>query len=134
MRYIKRFSVLISTLVLMLSAMVVDTTAQRRGRVVIRRPVIVRSHLWRDPFWSSRSLWYDPFYDPYSYDPYLREQRDRYYKEKAVKDASKKLTKDKAKYASDGVLTDKEREKLVKRNRDYNKAIQKLDDFNRDSD
>lgn len=128
MRYIKRFALLISAMIVLFGATAMDISAQRRGVVVVRRPVFVRSH-WGNPFWNGWG-----WNDPYLYDPYLREQRDRYYKEKAVKDASKKLDKDKAKYTADGVLTDKEREKLDKRNRDYNKAVEKLNDFNRDTD
>jgi len=128
MRYVKRLTLLISAMIVLFGATAMDVSAQRRGVVVVRRPVIVRSH-WGSPFWHGWG-----WNDPYLYDPYLREQRDRYYKEKAVKDASKKLDKDKAKYTADGVLTDKEREKLDKRNRDYNKAVEKLSDFNRDTD
>ena len=130
MRYIKRLGLISFALFLLLSGMVVSAEAQNRGRVV-RRPIIVRHYGWRNPFWYSRGwMWNDPYY----YDPYLREQRDRYYKEKAVKDASKKLDKDQAKYASDGVVTAKEREKLDKRQRDYSKAMDKLNKFNEDSD
>lgn len=129
MRYIKRFGLISFALFLLLGGMVVSGEAQNRR--VVRRPVIVRHYAWRDPFWYSRN-WL--FNDPYWYDPYLREQRDRYYKEKAVKDASKKLSKDQAKYNADGVLTDKEREKLDKRQRDYARAVNKLDEFNDDTD
>jgi hypothetical protein len=66
------------------------------------------------------------------YDPYLRAQRDKYYKEKAVRDASRKLAKDSAKYQADGVLTAKEQEKLMKKRHDYEKAVANLNKFNRE--
>jgi len=62
----------------------------------------------------------------------LSVQREKYYKEKAVRDASRKLAKDTAKYQADGVLTAKEQEKLMKKRRDYEKAMAKLNKFNRD--
>ena len=129
MRYIKKLGLIAFSLFLLLGGLVISGDAQNRR--VVRRPVFIRHYHYRDPFWASRNWWYT---DPYWSDPYLREQRERYYKEKAVKDANKKLSKDKAKYAEDGVLTAKEREKLEKRNRDYNKAIRKLNEYNDDWD
>ena len=126
-KYTRRLGAFLSVLIFILGVMAVSASAQSRTRRIHHRPVIIRHYWGFDPFW--RSSWY---YDPYMYDPFLREQRDRYYKEKAVRDARKKLDKDRAKYESDGVLTAKEAEKLMKRRHDYEKAVSKLNEFNRD--
>jgi hypothetical protein len=123
----------IFSLFLIVGAFVIHGSAQTRGFRVVRRPVIVRNYWGRDPFWHTRG-WYDPWYDPYFNDPYLYERRERYYKEKSVKDASRKLKEDREKYGADGVITAKEQEKLAKRERDYTKAVENLRKFNDDSD
>jgi hypothetical protein len=127
MKYTRKAWVLLFAIFLILSSLVVTVSAQNRRSV--RRPVIIRHYGWHDP-WFSRNWWWN---DPYWSDPYLREQREAYYKNKAVKDANKKLNKDKEKFRADGVITAKEQEKLDKRARDYSKAVEKLDKFNRDS-
>ena len=131
MRYSRHF-VLISALFLFLSGLVLDVSAQTRTVTTVQRPVIVRHWSPYRSWYGNR--WYDPWYDPYFYDPYLMEQRERYYKEKAVKDTSRKLNKDKEKFGSDGVITAKEQKKLEDRIKDHNKAVQKLDRYNNDSD
>jgi hypothetical protein len=128
MKYAKRFGIIISVLIFVFSIMAMNVSAQTRRVIRVHHPVHVHRYWRYDPFWSS-SLW---GYDPYFYDPYLRDQRDKYYKEKAVRDASKKLSKDRTKYQSDGVITAKEQEKLMKRRHDYEKAVAKLNKFNRD--
>jgi len=128
MKYTKRFGVFISAIVFLLGIMVFNAAAQSRTvRRVYYRPYITRHYWGYDPFWHSS------LYDPYMYDPYLRTQRDKYYKEKAVRDASRKLAKDRAKYQEDGVLTAKEQEKLMKRRADYQKAVAKRDKFYREN-
>lgn len=128
MRYTKRLAIIFSTFFLFLSGLEVSAEAQTKGERHVRRPVIVRQYWVRNP-WYSRWGWYDPWYDPYMYDPYLRVQRERYYKEKDVRDARKDLEKDQAKYAKDGVITAEEREKLMKRERKLNERIAKLNKF-----
>ena len=125
MKYTKRFGI-ISVLVFLLGIMAVDAPAQNRRVIRVYRPAYERPYWGYDPFWHSG------WYDPYLYDPYLREQRDKYYKEKTVRDASKKLAKDQAKYRADGVITAKEQEKLMKKRQDYDKAVAKLNKFNRE--
>jgi hypothetical protein len=130
MGYTRRISIALFALFLFLSAAAVSSSAQTRlSRRVVYRPYVVRHYGWYDPFWSRSSWW---GYDPYWSDPYLMEMRERYYKEQAVRDARKKLAKDRAKFREDGVLTAKEREKLDKHNRDYYKAVQKLNKFYRE--
>lgn len=130
MRYTKRIAILLLSLVFVAGVYVSSASAQVRG---YRRAYVVRPYYWNDPFWRGSRWGYDPFWsDPYWTDPYYREQRDRYYKEKDVKDAARKLSKDREKYGSDGYLDPKEQEKLAKRVRDYNKAREKLAKFNRE--
>jgi hypothetical protein len=127
MRITKALLLTALSLVFVAGVYVSDAPAQRR--VYYTRPFVTRPYLWARPAWSSA---YWGWNDPYSYDPYYREQRERYYKQKDVKDSAKKLRKDREKYVSDGVLTAKEEEKLAKRQRDYNKAVQKLNEFESD--
>ena len=131
MRYMKRFSLALAAIVFLSSIVfVAETSAQRRSVRVgggYYRPIVTR-RIYRRPFFYSG--FYDPFYDPYFYDPYLREQRDRYYREKAVRDARKDLAKHKEKYYADGVLTEKERKKLIDDQEDYSKAVSRLRKYN----
>ena len=126
MRYARKLGVAFSVLFILLGIMVINTSAQTRKHV--RRPIIIRQYIY-DPFWSSRYWGYDPYFA----DPYLRDRRERYYKEKAVKDARRKLRQDREKYNADGILTAKERKKLDKRVEKYNKAVRKLAEFSADS-
>lgn len=137
MRSTKKLAIVFSVLFLFLTGLAISSEAQTKGgrRVIVRRPVVVGSY-WRNP-WYGRGYYgggfYDPWYDPYFYDPYLRTQRDRYYKEKDVKDAAKKLREDTDKYRKDGVVTAKEQEELMKRRQDYAKKVDKLKKFNQDN-
>jgi hypothetical protein len=136
MRYFKR--TLLSAIVLTFLIALAPSVSDGQRRVVRVRtgtyyPVITRRIYIRDPFWYDRyySGWGYPFgYDPYFYDPYLRAQRDKYYREKAVRDSRKKLNKNREKYYADGYLTPKEREKLAKNQRSYAKALRKLGEYN----
>lgn len=120
MRYLKKFGLIISAIILSAGAMVVTANAQRV--VVVRRPVIVRSHFYaRDPFWHP---WY--WGNPYWSDPYYQAQREKYYDQQSVKDRQKKLIKDRAKFNEDGYLSPKEQEKLAKDRQKYREAVQRL--------
>lgn len=124
MRQTKRILTAVFTLIILVGTVSV-AEAQKR---VNRRPVIVY-YGHTDPFWYDRwSTWNDPYY----YDPYLRAQRERYYKERDVKDKRKDLAEDREKYESDGYLTDKERRKLAKAERKYQEAVDDLRDYNDD--
>jgi len=136
MKYIKGIVPVLAIAIFTGIVTVGDASAQRR--VVARtasRPIVVRRAFYGryyDPFWRG-TLW-DPYYgayDPYFYDPYLRAQRDKYYKEKAVRESRRSLAKSREKYTSDGYLTPKEREKLAKKQRKYAKAVRSLAKFNR---
>ena len=122
MRYLKRITAIISLMAALFVMGAINTQAQTRVRrvVVVHRPIFFHHYGF-----------YDPFYDPYYYDPYLQAQREKYYLQEDVKDKRKDLAKHQEKYRSDGVLTAKEQEKLVKDQEKYNKAVRKLNDFNR---
>lgn len=121
MRYLTRFALIISSLVVLFgAAAVTNADAQRR---IYRRPVIIRHY---DPFWRG-TLW-DPFWDrSYMNDPYYWDMREQYYNKKAASDAQRKLRKDREKYGADGYIDPKEAEKLAKDQQKYNKAVDKLD-------
>jgi hypothetical protein len=121
MKYLKRFGLFLSAIILFVSVFAMSSSAQTR--TVYYRPVIVQRPLFR-PFFYSRL--YDPFYDPFYYDPYLSYQRDKYYHEKAVRDAQRKAAKNAEKYGANSEKTIKAREK-------YAKAVRKLNEFNNNS-
>lgn len=125
MRYTKRIAILLFSLILMLGAAIMSANAQRRVYRVYR-PVVRPYWGWHDPFYRS---WY---YDPYYYDPAYREYRDRYYLQKDVSDARKKIAKDREKYMKDGYIDAKEQEKLMDDQRKYDERVAKLDKYNRD--
>lgn len=126
MKYTRKLGMLLFAMALAFGAMAVSASAQHRG--FHRRPVIVRHFgLWGDPFYRGFGYWGDPFWN----DPYYWEMRDRYYDQKAVNDASKKLNKDRIKYAEDGVITAKEAEKLAK---DRTKLEKEQEELRKDND
>ena len=137
MKYIKGIILILAALFIFGGFSANNVSAQRRVQIATTtsQPVVVHRVYFRryyDPFWRG-TLW-DPYYgmyDPYLYDPYLRAQRDKYYKEKAVRDSRRNLAKSREKYAADGYLTPKEREKLAKKQRHYAKAVSSLAKFNR---
>ncbi len=125
MIHVKRFAItLFAVLMFFGAAAVIDASAQKGS--VVYRPVIVRHYVY-DPFWYDR-YWFNAHWA----DPYLMERRERYYRERAVRDARRKLQKDAAKFRSDGVITPKEQQKLAKRQEKYEKAVDKLRKYRRD--
>src|SRR5262245_32814564 len=130
MRSVKHFVFPGFIIALLIASSYITGSAQRRVVVTTGpRPVVVRRVYYNrfyDPFWRG-TLW-DPYYtyDPYFYDPYLRAQRDKYYKEKAVRDARRKLAKHREEYGYDGYLTEKEKKKIAKDQRKYSKAVTNL--------
>jgi len=122
MRYLKRIAAIIPLMAALFVMGAINTQAQTR----VRRVVVVQR-----PIFFHHFGFYDPFYDPYYYDPYLQAQREKYYLQEDVKDKRKDLAKHQEKYRSDGYLTPKEQEKLAKDQEKYNKAVRKLNDFDR---
>ena len=120
MKYIRKLGLIVSAVVLSASAMAITADAQRIR--VVRRPAIIHRHFFaRDPFWHPR-YWGDAYW----FDPYYQAQRQKYYDQRSVKDAQKRLRKDRTKYNEDGYLSPKEQEKLAKDREKYQKAITRL--------
>jgi hypothetical protein len=124
MRYLKRYFAIISLMAAFLAVGAVNSQAQVRGG---RRIIVVQRPIWHTGFWHPYG-----FYDPYYYDPYLQAQREKYYLQQDVKDKRKGLAKAREKYGKDGYLSPKEQEKLAKDREKYDKAVAKLNKYNRD--
>ena len=115
---------------LMLAAgLVYEASAQTRRVVAVRRPVIVRSYVYRDPFWRSR--YYSPFYEPYYYSPYLRYQEPRFYLQRELAGNQRELAEHRRKYSRDGVITAKERRELEDDIKDVRESTVRLRNFSR---
>jgi len=123
----KRFAILAFSF-LMLAGTVAfsasDASAQtRRVSSVIYRPVYIRR-----PFIYRR--YYDPFYDPYSYDPYLRAQRDRYYAQQRVSRERRDMAEHREKYYADGFIDEKERRQMISDQEQLARAVRDLRQYN----
>jgi hypothetical protein len=132
MRNVKRFGIIASIIFVFLSGLaVMPAEAQNRKRVV--RPIIVRPIIYRDPFWFNR--WYDPWYDPlyraWYETPRQKYEREKYRRESKVDKKLRELNKEQENAMRDGVITAKESEKIMKKRRDYEKALADLDSFRR---
>jgi len=115
----KKLGLLILAILMILGAFIVASSAQSP---IYRRPVIIRHY---DPFWRG-TLW-DPYWGVR--DPFYWDMRREYYDKRAVSDAQRKLAKDREKFYADGYLDPKEAEKLAKDQRDYDKAVERLNKY-----
>src|SRR5688572_20724888 len=113
------------------AGLVYEASAQTRRVVRIRRPVIVRNYVYRDPFWQTRYWGYSPYYDPYYYSPYMRYQEQRFYLERELAGNRRELAEHQRKYRADGVITAKERRELQDDIEDVQESLQKLRRFSR---
>jgi hypothetical protein len=127
MKNLKGFIALLSLMGAIVAVGALRSDAQVHGR----RIIVVHRPIWHGGFYRPYGF-YDPFYDPYFYDPYLRAQREKYYLQREVKDKRKDLAKHQEKYRADGYISPKEQEKLMKDRQKYAKAIEKLNKYNRD--
>lgn len=98
--------VLISTfaIILLISAGAIGISAQE-GEKPRDRPIVI---YYYDPFWSWNRSQYDS-YNPYLYDPYLRERRQIHYLREEVRDARNELKEHLDEYNLDGTVTADER-------------------------
>lgn len=118
------------TLMMLAGGLVSEASAQRV--VYVQRPVIVRSYIYRDPFWRTRYYGYSPFYDSYYYQsPYERYLERRYYLQRDRAGNRRELAKHQRKYRADGVITAKEQRELDDDIRDVQRSAQKLRSFSR---
>src|SRR5688572_24533272 len=108
-----------------------EASAQTRRVVSIRRPVIVRQYIYRDPFWRSRYYGYGYGYDPYWSSPYQRYQEQRFYLERELAGNQRELAEHQRKYRADGVITAKERRELEDDIKDVRNSRAKLRMFGR---
>ena len=100
--------------------LVYEASAQNRRYITVRRPVIVRTYVYRDPFWRSR------YYDPYYYSPYYRYQEQRYYLQRELAGNQRELNEHLRKYRADGVITAKERRELADDYKDVRESRARL--------
>ena len=112
-------------------ALALDASAQTRGRVIVRRPVIVRPVVrpyWYydrfSPYWG-----YSRFYNPYWDSPYMRYQEQKFYLERELRGNQRELEKHQAKYRADGVITAKERRELEDDYKDVRESRERLNRF-----
>ncbi len=80
-------------------------------------------------YWGWR--YYDPFWADMYKTPYERYLEERYYAQSNLRDKEKDLRKHSQKYAADGYLDPKEREKLAKDQRKLAEARERLARLNR---
>jgi hypothetical protein len=121
MKLTKRFAVLAFSFLMLagvfaFSAQDVSAQTQTRTRVIYRPVYVYRPYSW----------YYDPFYDPYYYDPYLRARRDRYYAQQRVARERRDMAEHKEKYYADGVITAKERAQMIDDQRQLANAVRDL--------
>ena len=122
----KKFLTIFFAMFMLASGFTYEASAQRR--VYVRRPVVVRSFVYRDPFWRSRYYGYgSPYYDSfYSQSPYQRYQEQRYYLERDLVGNQRELAKHQRKYRADGVITAKEARELQDDINDVRKSQARL--------
>jgi hypothetical protein len=117
-------------LMMLAGGLIGEASAQRV--VYVQRPVIVRSYIYRDPFWRTRYYGYSPFYDSYYYQsPYEQYLERRYYLQRELAGNRRELAKHQRKYRADGVITAKEQRELDDDIRDVQRSAQKLRSFSR---
>jgi DNA-binding LacI/PurR family transcriptional regulator len=126
MKYGKKFLTIIFVMFLLGVGLTYEASAQRR---VVRRPVIVRTYVYRDPFWRSR--YYDPFYSSFYSSPYRRYQEQRYYLQRELAGNQRELAEHLRKYRADGVITAKEQRELNDDYKDVRNSREKLRRFTR---
>ena len=126
----KKFLTIVFAMFMLAVGFTYEASAQRR--VVIRRPVIVRSYVYRDPFWRSRYYGYgSPYYDSFYQSPYQRYQEERYYAERDLAGNQRELAEHQRKYRADGVITAKEARELEDDIKDVRKSQARLRSFGR---
>ena len=124
----KKFLTIAFVMFMLSVGFVYEASAQSRT-VVVRRPVIVRSYIYSDPFWRTR--YYSPFYDSYYSSPYLRYREQRFQLERELAGNRRELAEHQRKYRADGVITAKEQRELNDDIKDVRNSIERLRSFNR---
>jgi hypothetical protein len=108
-----------------------EAMAQRRV-VYVRRPVVVRNYVYRDPFWRTRYYGYSPFYNSYYYQsPYEQYQERMYYLRRELAGNQRELAEHQRKYRADGVITAKEARELADDIKDVRESTARLRSYSR---
>ena len=128
MKTSKKILTIAFAMFLLMTGAVYEASAQTR-RVVVRRPVVVRTYVYRDPFVRSR-YYYDPFYSSY-YSPYLAYQDQRIRLEQDLAGNRRELNEHLRKYRADGVITAKEQRELDDDYKDVRNSTLRLRSFTR---
>jgi hypothetical protein len=125
---LKKIVATVSVTFMLALVFIPDVFGQRRGRKVVRKPVIVRQYVYYDPFWQSR---YWGHYGPYAYNPYYRYRDQRYRLERELAGNERELAKHLRKYNADGVITAKERRELDDDFKDVRESRERLSRYSR---
>lgn len=144
MRHEIRFLMIVFALFMFAGGLAIDASAQRRGgqAVVvrpIRRPVVHRRYIYRDPFWRTRYAW-NPYwgywgyyyYDSFWQSPYDYYLEQRYYLERELAGNRRELQKHQQEYRADGIITEKEQRELDDDYKDVQRSTQRLRQFLRE--
>ena len=131
MKFGKKFLTIAFAMFMLAVGLTYEASAQTRRVVTVRRPVIVRNYVYRDPFWRTRYYGYSPFYDPYYYSPYLQYQERRFYLQRELAGNRRELDEHLRKYRADGVITAKERRELDDDYKDVRNSTERLRKFTR---
>jgi hypothetical protein len=122
----------------------IGASAQRRGGQVVvvrqvRRPMIHRRYIYRDPFWRTRyawspywGYWGNYYYDSFWQSPYDYYLEQRYYLERELAGNRRELQKHQQEYRADGIITEKERRELDDDYKDVQRSTQRLRQFLRE--
>ncbi len=136
MKYAKRAIITAFAILMFGGALALDTSAQTRGRVIIRRPVVVRPVV--RPYWYYNRLYspywgYSRYYNPYWDSPYMRYQEQKFYLERELRGNQRELEEHQAKYRADGIITAKEARELDDDYKDVRESRAKLNRFLRNN-
>ena len=137
MTFSRKFLTLIFAMFMLAGGLVVSAEAQTRGGVTVTRtttrPVVVRRY-YRSPYYGSRnwgySRYYDPFYDPHYYSPYLQYQDQKIRLQQDLAGNRRELAQHLSKYRADGVITAKEQRELEDDRKDVRNSELRLRQFN----
>ena len=131
MKFGKKFLTIAFAMFMLAVGLTYEASAQTRRVVTVRRPVIVRNYVYRDPFWRTRYYGYSPFYDSYYQSPYMQYQERRFYLQRELAGNRRELDEHLRKYRADGVITAKERRELDDDYKDVRNSTERLRKFTR---
>jgi hypothetical protein len=130
MRHRSKFLSLVFAMFIIVGGLAVSS-ASAQSRVTVQRPIVVRTVVYRRPYYNRYwgSSFYDPFYDSYYYSPYLRIKDQEYSLRSELAGNRRELQQHLEKYRADGVLTAKEQRELADDRKDVANSEYKLRRF-----